>query len=138
MGNYYARSNGEVKWGNVWITAAAALGLLFAIMLAGHSFGWWLVADSTNRQAQVNQTSYGYQQSRQDDLSRLVSTVATINTQIPGADPSQAAALAAQRHAVVDQACAAAAQLTQTPTSMQSWVATNCADGAARPGGPNT
>jgi hypothetical protein len=138
MGNYYARSNGEIKWLNLWITAGCALGLLFAIILAGHEFGWWLRADSTNRDAQVNQQSYGYQQAQTQDLARLITTVNTINVQIAGAPADQQVALKAQRHAVVDQACAAAAQITTIPPAQTGWVAQNCADGAATPGGPNT
>lgn len=112
----------------------AMVAVLAAVIFGGYELGWWFRADSTQRQGQVTRSSYGFQQAHRDELTSEISQVYTITTQITGASGEQAAALRAQRRAVLSQSCRTASQITDPlPGEQAAFVAQNCSAGTASP-----
>jgi hypothetical protein len=127
---------------NVRSRFTALLGVVAIIGLVGVGIyglwhlGWDVTAANTDRQAQVNQSSLGAQQSYSDALGRYISTVRTIDTQL--ADPSistdQKTALAGQKNAISDEACRDAEKLTHPTGDQSAWIGQNCDAGSVTGG----
>lgn len=88
--------------------AAIVIGIV--VILVGGYFAYWaVVRDSTNRRADVNRTTYEYQQTIRSTLARRLSDIADIDTQAVLDESPQ---LRAQRKAIVAEMCAMADQIS--------------------------
>jgi hypothetical protein len=129
---------GHWRWFPAWtIILATVLVVGGGITYAGSQFDWWLSGQAANHQARNTQNGYSNQTTQRQQLTSQIAQVTQITTQIAGAgsDQSMVTALKAQRMAVADQACAAAAQVTDgpLPADQAQWSAANCADGSVSP-----
>ncbi|MEK6443713.1 hypothetical protein [Pseudonocardia sp. T1-2H] len=113
----------------------AVLGVAAAVIFGGYEGGWWLRADSTQRQGELNRSSYGFQQAHRDELTSEIGAVYTASAQIASAaDGQQGSALRAQRFAVLGQVCRTASEITDPlPAQQAQFVQANCSAGAADP-----
>lgn len=108
-----------------------------AVVLGGWQAGWWFRTQDVNREAVVNRESYGFQQSRMDELGNLITDLNKITVQITEIpDPTQNAALRAQRLAEADQACRVARDITFPPSDQAQWRDGNCTAGTVSPSSP--
>lgn len=100
------------------VTAALlALALLAALAVGGWQLGWWLKSESVNRNAKIQQDSYGRQNAL---VEQILDDVAEAQ------DPNLPAS---QRAAITDQVCDSAAKLTgsiQLTAGAASFIAANC------------
>ena len=107
----------------VFGAALVAAAVIAGIVVGVYEPGWWLRADATNRQAQVNQ-------SRLDELHQDLTMIAGIGSWIAATtDPNQQAALRAQGHGLAASVCDAASQMSALPIDLASFVSKNCTDG---------
>lgn len=87
----------------------AGLGILLLVALicvGGYQLGWWLNKDGTNRQSEIYNDSFQRQNALVAEAGRTIADVKTIDVQIVTVtDPEVKATLAAQRKALVTQAC---------------------------------
>jgi hypothetical protein len=98
--------------------ALGALALLVALSIGGYQLHWWMRGQEVNRSAQINQDSYG----RQNSLVEAIVREAT--------DLAQPGLPDAQRKALVTEMCVNAAKLTssiQLPLTVQTLIAQECA-----------
>lgn len=105
--------------------------LLFIVICVGGWFGYWaLTKEATSKRAEINRSTFEFQQARRDDLVRLVSEVASIDTQITVAtNIDTQTALRAQRTAIVAQACRSAAEIDgDYPNGTATFVAIECGE----------
>lgn len=104
--------------------------VLAGITLGGWQAGWWFRTQDTNREAQVYEQSYGYQQSHAAALSNQISDIGRIDVQIAGTkDDQQVAMLTAQRNHEISDGCALFAGLTHPNPTLTQWAAIHCANG---------
>lgn len=97
---------------------AVLLGLLVVAALAvgGWKLGWWMQEESTNRRTSIANDSLARQQALVDEVTDKAADLRRIDVQVTTATPEQAAALNAQRAAIVDQFCSAYGGLTNRIT----------------------
>lgn len=109
---------------------ATLLGLviLAAIILGGWQAGWWFKTQDTNREAQVYSDSYGAQSSNAEALSRQITDISRIDTQVTQTqDPDQVSMLSAQRSHEISDGCDLFNKLTHPKPVLAAWGAQNCA-----------
>lgn len=118
----------------VVVGTTAALVLSGGIILGGWEAGWWFTAQNTNRDAHVRRTSYGYQQTLRDQITKGIGDVMDVDRQLTQATGDNTTALTAQRRAMANQVCVNAAQITGDPLNADqaSWVSQNCIMGSAK------
>lgn len=95
----------------------AGLLLIAAIVVGGYQLGWWLKGNAADRNARINQQTYGRQNALVEQILDDIR------------DAETPAIPAPQRQAIVAQICDSAAKLTgsiQLPTSAQAFVAREC------------
>jgi hypothetical protein len=112
---------------------AGVIVLIVLLSIGGWALGWWFKGNDAQLEGKVNRASYGFQQSRMDELSRQIADLTNISTQIAQADPEQAAMLKAQRKAEAQEACTVARDITQPDPDEDTWRAANCFAGALSP-----
>lgn len=90
------------------------LGLLAVAVICAVAYAgvWWLREDSVNRQTEINRDQFNYQQTLRDELVDQYDDILAVDTQITVVAEDTAAALTAQRAAMVDQLCSIASQIT--------------------------
>jgi hypothetical protein len=98
---------------------ATILGLLLVVGIAvgGYKLNWWLVNDTTNRTAQVNQNSYGRQVGLVDDIVRKYAEVQNPNL------PDN------QKQAITTEMCVSFAMLSGSvplPYNISNYLNTEC------------
>lgn len=119
------------------ISGIAAVVVAAAVILGVWQAGWWFRTQDVNREAVVNRQSYGFQQSRMDELATLITDLNKINVQIAEVpDPTQKAALRAQQFAEATQACRAARDIIDPSSDQATWRALNCSGGGVSPSSP--
>jgi len=99
-----------------WLRALAAglalLVLALILGLVGWLAGWWFKAQNTERQAQVNESSYGRQESLRTEVGKNIGVVFDITSQIQLApDDTARQVLSAQRLNTVSMVCRDAAKI---------------------------
>lgn len=109
---------------NVLITIVGVL-LLVGLAIGGWQLGWWMEQESTNRRTGIANESLARQQARVDEVLDTSRTIADIDVQLATVTEEQAAALSAQRQAVVNQFCDAYSGLTGRLTVPQSAITLN-------------
>lgn len=95
----------------------AGLVLVALVVVGGWQLGWWLKSESTDRNARIQQNTYGRQNALVEQILDDIKDAETA-----GIPP-------AQRKAIVDQVCDSAAKLTgsiQLSAGAQSFVAKEC------------
>lgn len=113
---------------------AGIIVIVVLLSVGGWALGWWFKGNDAQLEGKVNRSSYGFQQSRMDELSHQISDLNNISTQISQADPEQAAMLKAQRKAEAQEACTTARDITQPDPDEDTWRAANCFAGAVATG----
>lgn len=115
-----------MKQAGVVIGAAV---LVVAIAVGGWVGGWWLREEATNRTTAIANDSLARQSALVDSVLDRHRTALDIDVQLSTATPDQAAALHAQRTAVVNQFCDDYVQLTgrmTVPSSIDTFAAQEC------------
>lgn len=112
-------------------TLAVLTGLVViaGICIGGWQLGWWMNSYTVSRTARIYQQSYGAQSAYVAQVEAAMTDISTIKTQIadPTTPPSETQALQAQLQAVINQACASAANITPPlPASEAQFVSVNC------------
>jgi hypothetical protein len=112
--------------------ALVAVAFVALIIFGGYKAGWWLTADSQQRRVELNHDTYGVQ-ADQTQIAQDVTTINQITVQISTADPGTAAALRAQRRAVLGQLCSTYAGIgdpTRLDATTHQFADANCFAGA--------
>lgn len=111
----------------------AGVSALALLVLGIWWVGWWFTAQNTNKQAHINRSNFGYQQTLRDEILTDLDAYnqAGVDASWPGAN---AQALQAQQKAVLNKLCREAAQVTgdPLPQDQADFVAANCMNGVAR------
>lgn len=112
----------------------AGLALTGGVIFGGWEAGWWFTAQNANRDAHVRRSTYGYQQTLRDQITKGIGDVMDMDRQIAGAKGDDATTLTAQRRAIANQVCNEAEQVTGDPlgADQASWVSQNCVMGSAK------
>lgn len=115
------------------LAGLAALVLMTALILGGWQAGWWFKKHNLDRQNHLNRSSYGNQQTLRDEITKKLSTVTDLDSQIVS-NPVNKAQLVAQWHAVANIVCSDAEQVTGDPLPFDQlqWVGQNCVMGSAK------
>lgn len=103
--------------------------IVAAILVGGWWAGWWLKENATNKSTHIFEKSYGAQSAYIEQLDQSTVEATRLDSQIrdPSTPVAERQSLAAQRTAVVQQACGVAARITsELPESEGRFVATNC------------
>lgn len=111
------------------LIAVSLVGLvvLAAIVFGLWEAGWWFRGQDAQRNGQVSQDSYGYQEAHKDQLANEISSIKGIDSQLASIkDPNQLATLEAQRRAELNEACRTSDQIQQLPNDQALWVGQNC------------
>lgn len=119
--------------GKAWLVFWTFLAMVVIFVAISWQMHWLFFAQSTKLQAEVNRSSYGFQQAQRDALTQDINQVLAINTQVAQnkADQATEQALAAQRHAVLAKACGDAAQIQGgLGPDQTAFLARNCTAGA--------
>lgn len=113
---------------------AAAAVLVAGIIFGGWEAGWWFTAQNANRDSHVRRTTYGYQQTLRDQITKGIGDVLDVDRQLTQATGDNATALTAQRRAMANQVCNEATQVTGDPllADQASWISQNCIMGSAK------
>jgi len=99
------------------LATIAALATTALLAIGGWQLGWWMQSESVNRNAQINQDSYGRQNALTEAVLRGISQLEDPN--LP----------TVQRTALVNEVCFNAARLTGTidlPRSAYTFIALEC------------
>jgi hypothetical protein len=119
---------------SVVIAVFGAIAVIGAIIFGGWEAGWWFHTQDVNREAHVNRSSYGFQQSHMDTLSKDIAEINSVTTQITQeSDPNQKSLLAAQRFAQANDACRVGSEITEPTPDMATWLSQNCMAGTVSP-----
>lgn len=112
----------------------AGLALATGVVLGGWEAGWWFTTQNANRDAHVRRSTYGYQQTLRDQITKGIGDVTDMDRQIAQAKGDDATKLTAQRRAIANQVCNEAEQVTGDPLGgdQASWVSQNCVMGSAK------
>lgn len=113
----------------VSLIAVSLIGLvvLAAVVFGLWQAGWWFRNQDAQRNGQVSQNSYGYQESHKDQLANQISSIKAIDVQLAATkDPNQLAMLEAQRRAELNDACRTSDQITNLPADQAAWRVQNC------------
>ena len=116
----------------------ACLALAGGVIFGGWEAGWWFTAQNANRDAHVRRSTYGYQQTLRDQITKGIGDTTDLDRQIAQAqgrkDTNDVTALTAQRRAIANQVCNQAEQVTGDPLAADqaSWVSQNCVMGSAK------
>ncbi len=97
--------------------AFAAVVLVVVIVIGGWQLGWWIKGASTDRNARIQQNTYGRQNALVEAVLDDIKDAETPGIPVP------------QRKAIVDQVCDNAAKLTgsiQLSADAASFVAKEC------------
>jgi len=123
--------NGTVK---TVAGTVAGLALAGGVILGGWEAGWWFTTQNANRDAHVRRSTYAYQQTLRDQITKGIGDVTDMDRQVTQAKGDNATALTAQRRAIADQVCNEAEQVTGDPLAADqaSWVSQNCVMGSAK------
>lgn len=114
-----------------WALAAI---LVLVIGIVGWQVGWWFTQQNTNRQDKVTRSSFGYQETFREQVTKNIGDVNDITVQIAGTKGAQQKALEAQRFAVLTQLCDSANKVTNgLPIAQEAFVQANCDAGAVSP-----
>jgi hypothetical protein len=117
-----------------WIAVTVAgVFVLGAIILGGWAAGWWFKEQNVNREAKVLRQSYGFQKTYSEQVTKGIGDISEITVQITAVSKDQAAALKAQRYAILDRVCETASQVTTLSPDQIQFVATYCVAGNANP-----
>lgn len=108
----FIRTAGKVS--GAFIAVVASLVVLVLLAIGAWYLGWFVKEKNVNKAGEVAQQSYSRQVGIAQQTSTLATSIATVDVQITTATPDQAAALRAQRTAMVTQLCDQAAQLNDT------------------------
>lgn len=105
--------------------AAVIVGFILVVVLgiAAWQLGWFVEAKNVDRRTQVDNNSMGRQQALTSKVLRDISTVRTMDNQVP------TPALKAQRIAIVEDICTNAGLLTGSvtmPASAESFINKEC------------
>lgn len=102
--------------------------LLVGVGIGGRELGWWLKADNTNRQSNIDRKNFGSQLAYITKVQTTDKEVATINVQLstPGVSAEQKDALGAQKIALVNQGCATANLIVDKPNDVANFVTLYC------------
>lgn len=108
--------------------------ILIGIVLGGWQAGWWFAAKNADRDAHVRRSTYGYQQTLREQITKGIGDVTDMDRQIAGAKGDDVTSLTAQRRAIANQVCGQAEQITgdPLPADQASWVSQNCVMGSAK------
>jgi hypothetical protein len=96
----------------VTMIALLSVVALVLITVGGYLGGWWLKEDSTNRNTEIQDSSYGRQTALVDEVLDSANEVARIDVAIASADTATQEAYLSQRAAIVLTMCDSAAKLT--------------------------
>lgn len=120
----FIKGVGTVILGAVTI-AALVLGIWWV--------GWWFTAQNTNKQAHINRSNFGYQQTLRDRVTKDIGDFnqVGVDSTWQGAD---ATALQAQQRAILNKICGEADEITgdPLPPDQYSFVNIHCLNGVAR------
>ncbi len=117
------------------VAGIVAVALLIAgVIFGGWEAGWWFTTQNANRDSHVRRTTYGYQQTLRDQITKGISDVLDVDRQLTQATGDNATALTAQRRAMANQVCTEATQVTGDPLNADqaSWISQNCIMGSAK------
>lgn len=114
-------------------TVIAGAVTIAALVLGLWWVGWWFTAQNTNKQAHINRSNFGYQQTLRDQITKGIGDYNQVGVDAtwPGANT---VALEAQQHAILNIICGEAVQVTgdPLPPDQLAFVSTNCVNGVAR------
>jgi hypothetical protein len=115
---------------------AGVLGLAVfgGVIFGGWEAGWWFTNQNANREGHVIRNSYSNQQTLRDQITKGLGDVTDMDRQITQAKGDNATALTAQRHAIANQVCQEAVQVSgdPLPSDQADWVSQNCVMGSAK------
>ncbi len=102
--------------------------MVVALVVASYFGGWWIFADSVNREGQIRRTSFEYQQGRVDQSLHNIIEIRTMNSQINISDGTQSSLLKSQRTALINDTCKIASEIDEgnRPTEIKRFYSEEC------------